>query len=45
MMRESEATQLDMPMSEERSTLRMNLLSGLLDDVQYNLSHNNNHVA
>lgn len=45
MMRESEATQLDMPMSEERSTLRMNLLSGLLDNVQYNLSHNNNNVA
>ncbi|MBM6613313.1 phenylalanine--tRNA ligase subunit beta [Desemzia sp. RIT804] len=45
MMRESEATQLDMPMSEERSTLRMNLLSGLLDDVHYNLAHNNSNVA
>ena len=45
MMRESDMTQLEMPMSEERSTLRMNLISGLLDDVQYNLSHNNQHAA
>lgn len=45
MMRESDATQLDMPMSEDRSTLRMNLLSGLLDDVHYNLSHNSSDVA
>lgn len=45
MMRESDMTQLEMPMSEERSTLRMNLISGLLDDVQYNLSHNNQNAA
>ena len=45
MMRESDITQLEMPMSEERSTLRMNLISGLLDDVQYNLSHNNQNAA
>lgn len=45
MMRGSEPTQLDMPMSEEHSTLRMNMLSGLLDDVQYNVAHNNYNVG
>lgn len=45
MMRESEATMLDMPMTEERSTLRMNLLSGLLDDVRYNKARKNQDVA
>lgn len=45
MMRESEATMLDMPMTEERSTLRMNLLSGLLDDVRYNKARKNQDVG
>ena len=45
MMRESKATQLEMPMSEDRSTLRMNLLSGLLDDVSYNKARKNKNVA
>lgn len=45
MMRESETTMLDMPMTEERSTLRMNLLSGLLDDVRYNKARKNQDVA
>lgn len=45
MMRSSEPTKLEMPMSEERSTLRMNLLSGLLDDVHYNVAHNNYDVG
>ncbi|WP_035054026.1 phenylalanine--tRNA ligase subunit beta [Carnobacterium pleistocenium] len=45
MMRESEATHLEMPMSEERSTLRMNLLSGLLDDISYNKARKNKNVA
>lgn len=44
MMRESEATQLEMPMSEDRSTLRMNLLSGLLDDASYNKARKNKDV-
>ena len=33
---ESNITRLDWPMSEERSVLRMNLISGLLDDISYN---------
>ncbi len=34
--KESNITRLDWPMSEERSVLRMNLISGLLDDISYN---------
>ncbi|MGY3779024.1 phenylalanine--tRNA ligase subunit beta [Isobaculum melis] len=45
MMRASEPTKLLMPMSEDRSTLRMNLLSGLLDDVHYNVARKNTDVA
>ena len=32
-------------MSEERSVLRMNLISGLLDDVAYNVARKNNNIA
>lgn len=36
---------LDWPMSEERSVLRQNLISSLLDDVAYNVARKNNNVA
>ncbi|ALS38163.1 phenylalanyl-tRNA synthetase beta chain [Enterococcus rotai] len=45
MMRESQTTSLQWPMSEERSVLRMNLISGLLDDVAYNVARKNNNIA
>ncbi|MBO0440229.1 phenylalanine--tRNA ligase subunit beta [Candidatus Enterococcus ikei] len=45
MMRESLTTSLQWPMSEERSVLRMNLISGLLDDVAYNVARKNSNVA
>lgn len=45
MLTASQPTLLDMPMTEERSTLRMNLLSGLLDDVRYNVARKNQDVA
>lgn len=38
MMEPSEATELSFPMSSDRTTIRMNLLSGLLDDVAYNVA-------
>ncbi|MHC5248049.1 phenylalanine--tRNA ligase subunit beta [Enterococcus sp. LJL90] len=38
-------TRLDWPMSEERSVLRQNLISGLLDDVAYNSARKNSNVA
>ena len=38
-------TALAMPMSEERSTLRVNLISGLLDIVSYNLARGNDRLA
>ncbi|KAL3948657.1 phenylalanine--tRNA ligase subunit beta [Lentilactobacillus hilgardii] len=45
MMRESKLTKLLSPMTQDHSTLRMNLLSGLLDDVSYNHAHKVNDVA
>ncbi|MGX7162825.1 phenylalanine--tRNA ligase subunit beta [Enterococcus massiliensis] len=45
MMRESQMTRLDWPMSEERSVLRLNLISGLLDDVAYNVARKNTQIA
>ncbi|MGX7417514.1 phenylalanine--tRNA ligase subunit beta [Carnobacterium gallinarum] len=45
MLTNSQPTLLDMPMTEDRSTLRMNLLSGLLDDVHYNVARKNQDVA
>jgi phenylalanyl-tRNA synthetase beta chain len=42
---QSQVTRLDWPMTEERGVLRMNLLSGLLDDIAYNLARKNANVA
>lgn len=41
----SHPTRLDWPMTEERSVLRMNLISGLLDDVAYNVARKNQQLA
>ncbi|MBW1605676.1 phenylalanine--tRNA ligase subunit beta [Lactobacillus sp. Sy-1] len=45
MMRDSVATELSFPMSSDHTTLRMNLLSGLLTDVAYNQARSVNNVA
>lgn len=45
MMRQSYPTKLLSPMTQDHSVLRMNLLSGLLDDVAYNHAHKVNDVA
>ncbi|MDR3156732.1 MAG: phenylalanine--tRNA ligase subunit beta [Lactobacillales bacterium] len=45
LMKESNMTRLDWPMSEERSVLRLNIVSGLLDSVQYNVARQNNNIA
>lgn len=45
MLDEGKMTQLDFPMSSDRTTLRMNLVSGLLDDVAYNQARKVNNVA
>ncbi|MCB5954278.1 phenylalanine--tRNA ligase subunit beta [Enterococcus sp. CWB-B31] len=44
-LKQSSPTKLQWPMSEERSVLRMNLISGLLDDVHYNIARKNNDIA
>ena len=44
-MKDSKLTRLDWPMTEERAVLRLNLISGLLDDVAYNIARNNQNVA
>lgn len=44
-MQESELTKLDWPMTEDRSVLRLNLISGLLDDVAYNVARKNTQLA
>lgn len=44
-LQESEATHLDRPMSKERRTLRMNIVSGLLDNAAYNTARNNRNVS
>lgn len=44
-LKESAITALQWPMSEDRSVLRMNLISGLLDDVAYNVARKNKNVA
>ncbi|VDG19859.1 phenylalanine--tRNA ligase subunit beta [Lactobacillus sp.] [Lactiplantibacillus mudanjiangensis] len=41
----SEVTKLDFPMSSERSALRLNLISGLLDDLAYNNARKEQDVA
>ena len=43
--KDSIVTRLDWPMTEDRSVLRMNLISGLLDDVQYNVARRNTQIA
>lgn len=45
MMRKSFETKLLWPMTQDHSVLRMNMLSGLLDDVAYNHAHKVNDVA
>lgn len=45
MLRDSKVTELAFPMSEERSTLRMNLISGLLEDLAYNTARKNKDLA
>ncbi|BCA85865.1 phenylalanine--tRNA ligase beta subunit [Enterococcus saigonensis] len=45
MMRQSNITRLDWPMTEDRAVLRMNLISGLLDDVAYNVARKNERIA
>ncbi|MDT2757841.1 phenylalanine--tRNA ligase subunit beta [Enterococcus asini] len=42
---DSQLTRLDWPMTEERAVLRLNLISGLLDDVAYNISRKNQNLA
>ncbi len=41
----SEVTKLDFPMSSERTTLRLSLVSGLLDDLAYNNARKEHNVA
>lgn len=45
MMRTSLPTQLDFPMSSDHTTARMNLISGLLDDVAFNIARKQTDVA
>lgn len=45
MLTPSLPTRLDWPMTEERAVLRMNLVSGLLDDVAYNTARKNQQIA
>ena len=42
---DSQLTRLDWPMTEERAVLRLNLISGLLDDIAYNVSRKNQNLA
>lgn len=44
-MKDSQLTRLDWPMTEDRAVLRMNLVSGLLDDIAYNVARKNTAVA
>ncbi|HAT54729.1 MAG TPA: phenylalanine--tRNA ligase subunit beta [Lactobacillus sp.] len=45
MMRDSEPTELAFPMSTDHTTTRMNLISGLLDDIAYNVARKQKNVA
>ncbi|CAI2601242.1 phenylalanyl-tRNA synthase subunit beta [Apilactobacillus kunkeei] len=45
MMNESAQTDLSYPMSSDHTTLRMNLVSGLLDDIAYNKARKVDNVA
>ncbi|MGX7195252.1 phenylalanine--tRNA ligase subunit beta [Enterococcus olivae] len=44
-MKDSEPTRLDWPMTEDRAVLRLNLISGLLDDIAYNVARKNTQLA
>lgn len=44
-MEPAEVTSLAFPMTSDRTTARMNLISGLLDDVAYNSAHKVENVA
>lgn len=45
LLKESKVTRVAWPMSEERSTMRLNLISGMLEDLAYNVARKNNDVA
>ncbi|MDT2760334.1 phenylalanine--tRNA ligase subunit beta [Enterococcus xiangfangensis] len=45
LLNESKVTRVAWPMSEERSTMRLNLVSGLLEDLAYNVARKNTDVA
>lgn len=45
LMRDSQETKLLWPMTQDHAVLRMNMLSGLLDDVAYNHAHKVDDVA
>lgn len=42
---ESKVTRVAWPMTEEHSTMRLNLISGLLEDLAYNVARKNTDVA
>lgn len=42
---DADPIELDWPMSEEHKALRQNLISGLIDNVQYNVARQNKSVA
>lgn len=44
-MKDSEPIRLDWPMTEDRAVLRLNLISGLLDDIAYNVARKNTQLA
>lgn len=44
-MKDSGPTRLDWPMTEDRAVLRLNLISGLLDDIAYNVARKNTQLA
>ena len=45
MMRASEPTHLAWPMSVDHAVLRMNIITGLLDDIAYNTARKVKDVA
>lgn len=44
-LKKAETVKIQWPMSEERSVLRQNLISGLLDNVAYNVARQNKNLA
>ncbi|MEG0373783.1 MAG: phenylalanine--tRNA ligase subunit beta, partial [Enterococcus sp.] len=45
LLKDSKVTRVAWPMSEDRSTMRLNLVSGLLEDLSYNVARKNSDVA